>query len=256
MENSERTVVVIGGSTGIGLELMKYYLSLGFKVLLIGRSQPLLDNKYSNLLFFKVDFEYGAENRTSDLIDLIRGKGIYLIDYFFLNSGVFCDRMRKMSTTPLEEMNKMMNVNVFSHKWVLDTFIESNVEIKHCVASSSIAGVRAREGNGGYAITKSAFNMLLKIYALEHKKFFFSVLGLCVVDTYLGQKIANMPMDVKFEEQIKLRERARDSKYWTSAKSRVEQIAILLEKGPEKYLNSGDFKEIREVLKDGSFEFC
>lgn len=252
-ELATRTVVIVGGSTGIGLELVKHYLGQKDNVFLIGRSSPQLDKEYPNLFFFNVDFGMPFEQKTSQLIGWLQDKGVKKVDYLFLNSGVFCERMRGISDTPSQELTKMMNINVFGHKWVLDTII-NNIPLTHCIASSSIAGVRARAGNGGYAITKATFNMTLKLYGLEHVNTFFSVLGLCVVDTYLGNKIVTMPMDVEYREQVKLRERGRDPKYWTPPKVRASQLAMLLEEGPENYLVSGEFREIRDILKETSLE--
>ena len=52
-------VIISGGSKGIGFDLVKHYLSYGFKVLCISRRKPkIIDN---NLSFLRIDLSKKKE---------------------------------------------------------------------------------------------------------------------------------------------------------------------------------------------------
>ena len=51
-----KTVIIIGGTKGIGLELTKYYLSKNFNVSIGARNLPKSFKNKKNLIFTKGDF--------------------------------------------------------------------------------------------------------------------------------------------------------------------------------------------------------
>jgi len=57
--HSSKTVVISGGGTGIGLEIVRGYLSEGANVVLAGRRQDILENSVGALT--TADTEYKAQ---------------------------------------------------------------------------------------------------------------------------------------------------------------------------------------------------
>ena len=63
-----RAVFITGGTTGIGMELAKLYLSQGWKVGVCGRDRQKFDENFTtdrdNLSFYGVDVDYEVKNST------------------------------------------------------------------------------------------------------------------------------------------------------------------------------------------------
>jgi len=57
MKNSNK-IIITGGSKGIGLDLLKNFLSRSFEVLCLSREKPKINHK--NLYFIKVDLSNRA----------------------------------------------------------------------------------------------------------------------------------------------------------------------------------------------------
>lgn len=243
MEN----VLITGVSHGIGNELAKRLLHDGYRVFGVSRTLPQELLQHENFFFRSIDLS--EIDRIADKLGdfFIKEHKLKRLKYVFLNAGLFSQRIGYMQDVPLEDIDYLMRVNVWSYKAILDLLLKNNVEIDTCVASSSIAGVRARAGNSGYAISKAALNMMMRLYALERQDVFFAVLGLCNVYTRLSRHIGNTPLEGRFPEIEKLRERASGTGYLVSAEQRASDICTLLANDIKTRVNSGEFVEIRDL---------
>lgn len=167
----------------------------------------------------------------------------------FLNSGVFGNRIAPLSNVSIPEINEIMSINFWSHKFLLDSLLHHGCNIKNIVVSSSVAGVRARPGNSGYAISKAALNMALSLYALENKETFVFLLGLCSVESKLSYTIGTLPIEGDFKEIRDLRERAKSEKYLVTPTQRSLDILSIIKNKDNLGITSGKFYEVRELLK-------
>ncbi|MEO8400568.1 MAG: SDR family NAD(P)-dependent oxidoreductase [Gammaproteobacteria bacterium] len=244
-----KTAVITGVSSGIGFELAKALLKKNFNVYGISRRTPKELFDYENFNFLCIDLN-NFENLTNKISEfLIKKFNITKIDYLFLNAGEFNKRIAPISDTPISEYDYLMRVNVWSYKIILDVLLRASVLLDTVIFSSSISSLRARKGMGAYAISKAALNMMAKLYALEHPEVFFSVLGLCNVNTFVADNILNLPLLGDFNELAELRDRASIPGYLTSPFDRAEQILLLLESDLKKKSTSGEFIEIRQLLE-------
>lgn len=241
--------LITGTSSGIGLALTKQLLGMGYQVHGIGRQMPALAHSaaYSHHHCDLADAaQLGAEMGRF----LEARQDVRRFDFVALNAGQFCQAMRRVSDTPMEELVDLLQLNCLSNKTILDALFRAGVDVALCVASASIAGHRARAGNGGYAISKAALNMMMELYALEHPETFFAVIGLCAVDTFLGNQVGTLqlPDDPAFAEQAALRARLPGTGYVVSPQSRASHLLALMLPVPDPRIQSGRFVEIRALL--------
>jgi benzil reductase ((S)-benzoin forming) len=238
---------ISGVSTGIGLSLAKQLLAQGYRVYGVSRREPAELIADSNFRFCALDFA-NSNAAAQALTGFIEREKITKLSKLFLNVGQFGKRIAPVHKVSVADLEDMVRVNVWSHKVLLDCLLIQKVAIQDTVFSSSIAGVRARAGNSGYAITKAALNMMAKLYAIENPTIRFLVLGLCNVDTFLSKTIGSLPLEGDFPEIIKLRERAQDPHYLISADKRAADILGLFEPTQFDKVPNGDFVEIRTLL--------
>jgi NAD(P)-dependent dehydrogenase (short-subunit alcohol dehydrogenase family) len=238
---------VSGVGSGIGLNIAKQLLAQGNRVYGLSRRPPAELVGHPQFRFCAVDFSNTAVAR-STLSNFIADEKIARLSKVFLNVGQFGKRIAPMDKLSVDELEELMRVNVWSHKVLLDCLLVNKVGIEYAVFSSSIAGVRARAGNSGYALTKAALNMMAKLYALENPSTRFLVLGLCNVDTFLSQTIGTLPLEGDFPDIVKLRERAQGVGYLVSAEKRACDMLGLFGSDLLDRIPNGDFVEIRSLL--------
>jgi benzil reductase ((S)-benzoin forming) len=238
---------VSGVSTGIGWNLANQLLTQGYRVYGVSRRAPIGLIDHPQFRFCSIDFSEGLD---AELIlrNWIRQENFTQLSHLFLNVGTFGQRIATVHQHTVSALNNMMHINLWSHKLVLDSLLENKIAIDAAVFSSSIAGVRMRAGNSGYAITKAALNAMAKLYALEYPNIHFLVMGLCNVETHLSQTIGALPLEAEFPDIVKLRERAATASYLVSAEQRARDILSLFESKQYRSIPSGDFVEIRNLL--------
>lgn len=87
MDLDNKTILITGGSAGIGLEAAKQFIEMGLKVIITGRSQDKLDavkKLYPNLITIKSDVANAEENLS--LYNQVKEMGG--IDILYNNAGV------------------------------------------------------------------------------------------------------------------------------------------------------------------------
>lgn len=243
-----KKAIITGVSSGIGYELAKILLDKKYIVYGISRRTPKELFQYDNFHYLCIDIS-NFEVLTDKISQLIfTNNRLSKIDYIFLNAGEFNKRIAPLCDTPISEFDYLMRVNVWSCKIILDVLLRSKILIDTVIFSSSISSVRARKGMGAYAVTKSALNMLAKLYAIEYPEIFFSVMGLCNVNTFLSENVLNLPLFGKFQEIEALRIRSKKPGYLVSPYQRAQQILKLVESDLKEKSSSGEFVEIRNLL--------
>ncbi len=245
-----KNAFVSGVSSGIGFNLAQQLLEQGYRVYGVSRRAPAQLMSHPHFHFCQIDYTK-LQTATSGLASFIateKAADLTDLSLLFLNVGQFGKRIAPLTKIALADLEELMRVNVWSHKLLLDCLLEQGIKIDNVVFSSSIAGVRARAGNSGYALTKATLNMLAKLYALENPTIHFLSLGLCTVDTFLSDTVNVLPLEGDFPDIVKLRERGQQAGYLTSASQRASDMLTLLHSGKVNDIPSGDFVEIRALL--------
>jgi short-subunit dehydrogenase len=163
-----KTVVVTGGSDGIGKALVEQFLLEGARVATCGRSSDKLYQlqvRHSNRFLHTMVVDVKREDECRKFINaVIRDFGG--IDILVNNAGI---SMRALvQDTELETLRTVMDVNfwgtVYCTKFALDSVLERKGTI---VGVSSIAGYRGLPGRSGYSASKFAVNGWLEALRTE-----------------------------------------------------------------------------------------
>lgn len=125
MDLKNKTILITGGATGIGLEAAKQFLAMGSKVIITGRSQDKLDiakKLYPNLIAIKSDVA-----NAEDSISLFKQvKELGGIDILYNNAGVMrlSSNLGIQSNIHLTDAVYEMNINYLGVVRLNNLFIE------------------------------------------------------------------------------------------------------------------------------------
>ena len=174
--------LITGHTSGLGYSLNKILLKNKNKIIGISRSK----SEINNLLNLKVNFLDLKKLKTK----LEKIKRIKKIDFVVLNAGLLGE-LDKFENIDLTEFEKIMKVNFFSNKIIVDFILSNKIKVKNIVAISSGAAFDPKFGWGSYCISKAAMKMMIDTYALENKKINFVNLAPGIIKTKMQKKIFN-----------------------------------------------------------------
>jgi NAD(P)-dependent dehydrogenase (short-subunit alcohol dehydrogenase family) len=149
-----------------------------------------------------------------------------------------------MAEAPLDEMLRVMDVNVWANKPILDTIFAGGRRVDQVIAISSGAAVSGSRGWNGYAISKAALNMLVKLYASERPETHFSALAPGLADTAMQESMRALAPDPRFATVERLRMAAGTPEMPTP-----EALAPRLARAIEavRSVKSGAFTDLRDL---------
>ncbi len=238
-------VLITGVSAGIGLALAQQYLALGYRVGGLSRHQPAL--QHPNFYWQQCDLRcYDEVEATFSLLK--QQLGPEPLEIAFLNAGTFGASPKRAEQVSMAEFEWVMSLNVMAVKATLDALLKLEWRPQKAVASASISGQRPRAGMVSYATSKAALNALIRLYQLENPDIDFLSLGLCNVRTSVYHAITDGVTE-ELPELLALKQRASKPGYVIEAEQRAADIIQVLNHWPLLELTSGEFYEIRELLK-------
>ena len=233
-------VLITGTSSGIGNGLAKEYLAQGSKVYGISRRKPVDLEKnpaYHHLSLDLTDYE-SVRAEVPGFLD-----GVDDLDIVVLNAGVL-GQIHFAKEVALEEMKRVMEVNVWSNKVLLDILLSEVKEIKQVVGMSSKASLRCTPGWGPYSMSKAGLNMLMNVYAKEHTDTHFISFAPGLVDSEIQEEIWN----IKDADKYPSAKRIQGVRY-TDEMPDADTAAPKLIEGMRKALEyeSGGFVDVRDM---------
>jgi len=167
---TNQTILIVGASRGIGLGLVKEYLSRQWRV--IATERVLSDSSDLALLALASDGNLRVEqvdiNRREEITNLAERLRDVSLDVLFINAGVSDDPEQTINQISTEEFVHLMVTNALSPLRSIEV-LSNLVKPKGCIAamSSALASVSSNT-SGGYEVyraSKAALNMLLRSYA-------------------------------------------------------------------------------------------
>jgi NAD(P)-dependent dehydrogenase (short-subunit alcohol dehydrogenase family) len=157
----KNSVFITGNSSGIGLALTGEYLARGYQVYGVSRRGcPLQDDALNDAQCDLADFDAVPPALQSLLGDTSS------LDLVVLNAGVLGE-IRELHATPMADIRRVMDINLWANKAVMDWLHDSDIQIRQIIFMSSGAAVNGNKGWSGYALSKAALNMMAQLYVPE-----------------------------------------------------------------------------------------
>lgn len=231
-------IFITGISSGLGLGLVKKYLNDGWQV--YGLSRRVCPINHENLHTFQVDLSDFA-NIPGALFELFSGQK--KLDLAVLNAGILGE-IATMQSTAMPDLKKVMDVNLWSNKVVLDWLFKHMQEVKQLVAISSGAAVNGNKGWSGYSISKAAFMMMVKLYAEEEPQTHFMSFAPGLVDTAMQDYLCSRSETEEFPSLARIQS-ARGTESMPTADGLAEKLLLVFEK--LLTYESGSFIDIRKM---------
>ena len=178
-----KNILITGVSSGLGFALAQAYLNNGNAVYAIGKTIPKQLESNPHFFFFPYDLS-NTFMLKSTIKEFVEHRSFEIA---ILNAGVLGE-IAMLSQVETEEIKKVMDVNVWANKELIDTLMQYSV-VKQIVGISSGASVNGSKGWGAYSLSKSALNMLLKVYAKEAPETHFTSLAPGIISTKMVEHI-------------------------------------------------------------------
>lgn len=233
-------ILITGTSSGLGYGLADYYLTNEHIVFGISRKVKKEQKQNKNFRFLSQDITNFREVETNIISFL---KEVKKLDLVILNAGILND-IKELKNTSLDEIKKVMDVNVWANKVLIDSLFKHIPEISQVVAVSSGASVSGSLGWNAYSLSKATLNMLISLYAKEHSDTHFCALAPGLIDTKMQDYIFELPQEKEFPAVKKLKKAKQSGEMPT-----VEEAAEINAKAIEKVVNyeSGSFLDVRNM---------
>ena len=174
-----KSVFITGGTTGIGLELAKLYLSQGWRVGICARDHQKFLASFpsgpSKISFYEVDVS-NREQLKASIADFSKAEGL---DLLIANAGI--GYKNKSKVPDFESSYHMVHVNLlgvmYSFEAALDVMIPRGKG--QLAAVSSIAGYNGLPGVSAYSATKAAVLKYCESLHLDLGQFNIAVTTIC-----------------------------------------------------------------------------
>ena len=235
-------VLITGTSSGLGYGLAKYYLQNGHEVYGISRKvnkELKADNNFKLLVQDITNFSEVITNLNSFLMHINK------LDLIILNAGILND-IKDLKDTGIDEIKKVMDVNVWANKIIIDALFQCVHSIEQIIAISSGAAVSGSRGWNAYSLSKATLNMLINLYAKEYTQTHFCALAPGLIDTKMQDYIyaLNKDHENKFPTVKKLKA-AKGTDKMPDPEEAAKIVANSIEK--IKIYESGSFIDVREM---------
>lgn len=233
-------ILITGTSKGLGSGLARFYLEKDYTVYGISRNRNKDLENYPRFRFLSQDLsEFSVMKKTiPGFIEEVKE-----FDLVILNAGVISE-IKDMKDCSLEEIKKVMDINVWSNKVLIDLLFDGATSIKQLAAISSGASVYGNRGWNAYSISKAALNMLIKLYADEQEKTHFCSIAPGLIDSGMQDYIFSLPDDSRFASIDRLKN-VKASGEMPDPEKAAEIVANGLAKALKE--ESGSFLDVRDM---------
>jgi benzil reductase ((S)-benzoin forming) len=233
-------ILITGTSSGLGYGLSKYYLEQGNMVYGISRKMNDELKSHENFRFLFQDISNFREVETN-LISFL--KEVDVLDIVILNAGMLKE-IKDLKHTSLDEIQEVMNVNVWANKILIDALFEQKKEVGQVVAVSSGASVSGSRGWNAYSLSKATLNMLISLYAQEHTSTHFCALAPGLIVSKMQNYIYDFPENEHYPVVERLK-KARETGQMPEPEEAAKINAKAIIKARE--YKSGSYLDVRNM---------
>lgn len=167
MDFTNKTVIITGGTTGIGLATAKAFIKAGANVWITGRNAENLQKAAKEIGSSKLTTIVSDTSRLSDIAILekaVSESGTKL-DVLFLNAGIATFAPIEQATEA--DFDAQFNTNVKGHFFTLQKLIPHLTNGASVIFTSSTVATASNLGTSVYSATKGALNKIAQIAANE-----------------------------------------------------------------------------------------
>ena len=230
-----KKVFITGIGSGLGKALAEVFLKNGYQVFALSRHLP--EELKGKINFVQADL-LALEEIHLNMDRLLSGEAS--IDIAVLNAGLLTP-LKDIHQTPIYEMNRMMDLNVWANKVILDYFIKKNVRLDQVIAISSGASVNGNRGWHGYSISKAALNMLIKLYSREMENTHLIALAPGLILTPMLEEFVLSADEEKFPSVKRIKQAPK-----MTPEEAAEKIFGLIPRFKNEF-ESGSYLDVRKI---------
>lgn len=209
--NKKRSIVITGGSDGIGKALAWEMASRGYNIGLTARRLNLLEelkqeigSAYPSVKIAVEPLDVTDYDAVEPAINALRDS-LGRIDILLVNAGIA--RAGKIGQSALSDHFDVINTNVNGAIATLDAGLKVFREqgFGHLVGVSSVAAYRGLPRNGAYSASKAALTTLMEAIRAEtlEESIDVTVLHPGFIDTAINRDLANRPFVIDVKEGAK-----------------------------------------------------
>jgi NAD(P)-dependent dehydrogenase (short-subunit alcohol dehydrogenase family) len=144
-----------------------------------------------------------------------------------------------------------MDINLWANKTVLDWLLAWDRPIRQIVAVSSGAAVLGNRGWGGYALSKAALNMLIKLYAHEFRSTHLNAVAPGLIETAMMDALFAVEERDQFPALRRIHA-ARGTERMLTPRSAGERLLKALPQLLET--ESGSYIDVRTLLAPEEYQ--
>jgi len=173
MLDTNKSLLLIGASRGLGLALAEEYLKRGWRVVATARGAARTAlHELAARSGGRLEVETVDINEPDQVAALRARQGSRKFDMLFVNAGVKNDDRETIADVSTDEFVRVMVTNALSPMRVVETLQDVVLPTGAIAVMSSGQGSVANNLSGNYEVyrgSKAALNMFMRSYAARHK---------------------------------------------------------------------------------------
>ena len=235
-----KNLFITGVHTGLGHALAKQFLDDGAQVFAISRTAPQDLADHPAFKFASLDLRRFGD--IQPVLDPLLAE-IEQLHVAILNAGVLGE-IKDLKETSLDELQSVIDVNVWANKIIIDSLMALSIPVLQVVAISSGAAFNGSGGWGAYSISKSALNLLVRVFANEQPDTHFTALAPGVIETNMIHSVLSHPSADGYAANVRIKQALEELRILspqTAAANVIQRLAELLDHP------SGAFVDIRNL---------
>ena len=240
MKLIDKTAIITGGSSGIGLETARLFNKEGAKVIITGRNEEKLE-KAKNLI---------GENVITFKMDVAKVEDIYKLKKFLLEENIKLDILfgnAGMSECPSifetdeKFFDEIINTNLKSNFFIFTNLFELLNDNSSVIFTSSVSHDMGVPGDPLYSASKAALRSLVRTFAADesvlNKKVRVNAISPGPIKTPLTEQ-DNKEMQKLIDEYI---ENTVPMKRWGEAEE-VAKAVLFLASDDSSYMTGSEIR--------------